>query len=399
MNSLTQKAALAASPLLVLFAFALPLSTSAGSILAILLVLAWLTSGGMKEKFSEIFHNPVALAVLLYIALHILGLLWTTDLNWGLEILKKQWKLFLFPLFLGLAKKEHTKYYMAAFISAIFIKACKAYLVWLGIITLPPASIFTTMGTTHVMYNPMLALACYIILQNLLFNTNKPVFNYLQIALLLFLSCNMFVTVGRTGQIAFFVFLAIALFQFFYKRSKIMLLAGLISIPLLITATYQCSSTFKGRVDLAITEIDNYESCAITSVGLRVWFYQNSLLLIKEKWLTGVGTGDFPSAYAEINKTHSPVMPDTDNPHNQYLLVSAQFGIAGFITLIAIFFSQLVLAFKKRDRLTPLRQAFPIFFLVIMLAESYLQVYSTGFLFSLFSSFLYKDFSEQPSMT
>ena len=399
MNSLTQKAALAASPLLVLFAFALPLSTSAGSILAILLILAWLTSGRMKEKFSEIVHNPVAIAVLLYIILHILGLLWSDDLNWGLRILKKQWKLLLFPLFLTLVKKEHTKYYMAAFVSAIFLKACKAYLVWLGIITLPPTSIFTTLGTTHVMYNPMLALACYIILQNLLFGTNTPLTRCLQIALLLFLSCNMFVTVGRTGQVAFFVFLAVALFQYFYRLSKMKLMAGLILLPLLITATYLCSSTFRDRTNLAVTEIQHHESYKITSVGLRVWFVKNTLLLIKENWLTGTGTGDFPGEYAKINKIHSPTMPDTDNPHNQYLLVISQFGIGGFITLIAIFFSQLVQAFKKKDHLTPLRQAFPIFFLVIMLAESYLQVSSIGFLFSLFSSFLYKDFSLQSSTT
>ncbi|MEN8200702.1 MAG: hypothetical protein ABFR63_11595, partial [Thermodesulfobacteriota bacterium] len=46
-----------------------------------------------------------------------------------------------------------------------------------------------------------------------------------------------------------------------------------------------------------------------------------------------------------------------------------------------------------KDDLTPLRQALPIFFLVIMLAESYMQVHGTGLLFSLFSAFLYKQFS------
>jgi len=397
MTSLTQKAAIAASPLLILFTFALPLSTSAGSILAILLLLAWITSGKMPDKFNEILRNPVAIAVLVYILLHVLGLLWTGDLDWGLKILKKQWKLLLFPVFLTIAKKEHTKYYMAAFIAAIFLKACKAYLVWLGIISLPPSSIFTTLGTTHVMYNPMLALACYILLRNLLFAENKPVYKVLQIGLLIFLSCNMFITAGRTGQIAFFVLLAVVLFQYFYKLSKRKLLLGLILLPLLITVTYQCSTTFRGRVDLAITEIKEHKSQKITSVGLRVWFYKNTILVIKENWLTGVGTGDFPAEYAKINKIYSPTLPNTDNPHNQYLLILSQFGIAGFISLISIFFSQLIMAFKQKDALTPLRQAFPIFFLVIMLAESYLMVYGTGFLFSLFSAFLYKNFSHQDS--
>ncbi len=395
MNLLSQKATIAASPLLVLFAFALPLSTSAGSILGILLVIVWLMSGKMRIKFNEIFHNPVAIAVLLYILLHIIGLLWTEDLISGLEILKKQWKLLLFPIFLTLVKKEHTKYYMIAFVSAIFIKACKAYLVWTGILTLPPSSIFTTLGTTHVMYNPMLALTCYILLQNLLFSTNKLLAKWLQIALLLFLSCNMFITVGRTGQIAFFVLIAVILFQYFYRLSKVKLLLGLILLPLLITTTYQCSTTFRDRIDLAITEIKNHDSFEITSVGLRVWFYKNTVILIKQNWPTGTGTGDFPAEYAKINKIHSPLLPDTINPHNQYLLILSQFGLLGFISLISIFISQLIIAFKTKDDLAPLRQAFPIFFLVIMLAESYLMVYGTGFLFSLFSAFLYKNFSQQ----
>ena len=398
MNSLTQKTAVAASPLLILFAFALPLSTSAGSVLAILLLLFWLSSGRMKEKTTEIFHNPVAIAVLLYLFLHIIGLLYSENLGLGIHILKKQWKLLLFPVFLTLVKREHVKYYMIAFVSAIFLMACKAYLVLSGIITLPPSSVFTTEGTTHVTYNPMLALACYIILQNLLFGSNKPVAKYLQIALFLFLSCNMFITAGRTGQIVFFVLLVLTLFQYFHRISKTKLLASLLLIPLLITATYQCSSTFRDRTNQAFTEMQKHKSYEITSVGLRVWFAQNSLQLIQENLLIGTGTGDFAYEYAKINKINSPTIPDTDNPHNQYLLISARFGLAGFITLASIFLCQLVMAFRIKDSLTPLRQAFPVFFLVIMLAESYLQVHVTGLLFSLFSAFLYKDFSRQPSV-
>lgn len=139
------------------------------------------------------------------------------------------------------------------------------------------------------------------------------------------------------------------------------------------------------------------KSQQVTSMGCRVWFYQNTLLLIKNNWLLGTGTGDFPAEYKKINLRHSPAMPNTDNPHNQYLIITAQFGITGLFILLMIFAVQLKTAFTIKDRLTPLRQAFPLFFLVIMLAESYLQVAATGFLFALLSSFLFKDFSIVPS--
>ena len=388
-EQIKEKATSAASPLLIVFAFVLPLSTSAGSILAILLILAWFLSGNFDEKLKIISRNPVAIIVLFYILLHIIGLLWTEELYWGLHILEKQWKLLLFPILLTLAKKDHTKYYLSAFVVAIFIKACKAYLVWLGFISLPPGSIFTTYATSHVIYNPMLALAIYIVGQNLLFSKNKPLAMWLQIGLIIFLSCNMFITAGRTGQVAFFVLLTITLFQFFYPRSKKCLFICLFLLPFLVISIFQCSPTFKNRINTAITEIQNSGSMEITSMGCRFWFYQNTMQLLKKHWMVGAGTGDFPAEYAKINTLQSPIMPNTDNPHNQYLLVTSQFGMIGLITLFAIFLTQFSLAFKNRDALTPLRQAFPIFFLVIMMAESYLQVYETGFLFSLFSAFLY----------
>lgn len=391
MNYTTHTAKMLASPLLILFAAAIPLSTTAGTVLGILLILVWILSGDFKKKITVIVHNPVAVAVLFYLFLHLLGLLWTEDLDWGLLVLQKQWKLLLLPILLTLAKTEHTKYYLSAFIAAIVIMACKAYLVWLGLISLPPGSIFTTSGTSHVTYNPMLALAIYVVGQNILFGKSGPAILWPKVFLFLFLSCNMFITVGRTGQAVFFVLLAVLLFQYCYPRSKKMLCLGIILLPLLIGTLFQYNSTFHNRITTAIDEIQDSPAMQITSLGCRLWFYKNTFLLLKEHWLVGAGTGDFPLEYAKINQQHSPEMPNTDNPHNQYFLISAQFGILGLISLLAIFVIQLLVAFRKDDSLRPIRQAFPIFFLVIMLAESYLQVFETGLLFSLFSSFLYKE--------
>jgi O-antigen ligase len=393
MNNITQKANSAASPLLIIFAFVFPLSTSGGSILAILLVLTWFASGNLKGKLDEISRNPLAIAVLFYLFLHAIGLFWTQDLDWGLHILRKQWKLLLFPVFLTLVRKDHTKYYLSAFVAAIFVESCKYYLIWLGILSLQPGSILTTIGSTHITYSPMLALAIYIVGQNILFEKNRPITICLKTSLFLFLSCAMFISRGRAGQVAFFLLLAVLLFQYFYPRSKKMLVVTILLLPLLAVSIFQYCPTFRSRVNLTVTGIHNFELIENTSMGQRLWFAKNTFLLLKENWLVGTGTGDFPLEYAKINQIHSPGLPNTDNPHNQYLLSTVQFGIVGFISLTAIFLTQLTRAFRKKDPLTLLRQAFPIFFLVIMLAESYLQVYETGFLFSLFSSFLYKDLS------
>ena len=392
LTSISRKAEQLASPLLILFAFSFPLSTSAGSVTAMLVILAWILSGNFRQKFREIGKNPVAIAVLCYIALNAAGLLWTDDMHWGIKILKKQWKLLLFPIFLTIVRKEHIHYYLFAFIAAIFLIACKAYLVWLGFITLPPGSVFTTEGTSHVIYNPMLALTIYILLQKLIFSKNSTPVACLLSFLVFFFSCNMFITVGRTGQIAFFVLLIILLFQAFYQTSKKKLLFGLLLLPLLIAAIFQFSPTFRSRINVALTEIQEMKTQAFTSVGCRVWFVQNSCKLLEGNRIVGIGTGDFPREYAKINEIYSPLMPVTNNPHNQYLLTMTLFGFVGLSLLLGIFASQLIYGRKQQDALSHLRLAFPIFFLLIMLAESYLLVHATGLLFSLFSALLYKDF-------
>ena len=398
LRTISSKADNLASPLLILFAFSFPLSTSAGSVSGMLVILAWILSGNFREKCIEIGKNPVAVAVLIYIGLNAVGLLWTEDMYWGMKTLKKQWKLLVFPIFLTIVRREHTDYYLYAYIAAIVILACKAYLVWLGVISLPPDSVFTTEGTSHVIYNPMLALAIYILLEKLIFSAERPAGKFMLVFLVLFLSYNMFITVGRTGQAAFFLFLIILLFQAFYKSSKAKLLVGLLLLPVLVAAIYQFSPTFKNRITLALTEIQQMQTQAFTSVGCRVWFAQNSCKLLQENPLMGVGTGDFPSEYEKINKRYSPLMPDTNNPHNQYLLSTVQFGFTGLLILLGIFGCQLLWGKKQRDGLSHLRMAFPPFFLLIMLAESYLQVHATGLLFSLFSAILYKDFRDRQAI-
>jgi len=142
MTTIQKKAEYLSSPFLILFAFAFPLGTSAGSISAIPVLLAVILTRNYKKKLLKILHNPVAIIVLFYIALHVVGLLWSEDVVWGLHVLRKQRMLLLFPIFLTIARKELSNYYMAAFVSTIVLKASQVYLVWMGLITPALLSIF-----------------------------------------------------------------------------------------------------------------------------------------------------------------------------------------------------------------------------------------------------------------
>jgi len=376
--------------LVALLAFALPLSTSALSILAVLILVVWLVEGGYREKWRTIIANPVAVAVLAYLALFGIGLLWSSELASGLDVLKKYWKLMLLPIFLTALRWEWRRVYLGSFVAGMTVAMTITYLAWFGLVHYSDVSTtHLTRGTFHVIYNPLLALAIYLVSHELAWGQVRPMVRWPLIGLVCLMIVNMFITEGRAGQMAFFVLTGLFCLQNFCKNILKGVLILTFCLPAIFAAGYQFSTTFHARVDRACTEIAHCQSNPNTSVGLRLLFWQNSWEIIKkEPWL-GVGTGDFKSAYAEINKRQSPDMEATDNPHNQYVFVLCQLGLLGLLGLLGIFGAQIRHALLRQDGWERVRLAFPLLFLTIMLTESYLIISGTGFLFSLFSAVLY----------
>lgn len=399
LNIFQQKAGRVNAWLLALMALALPLSTSALSILAILILVVWLLEGGVRDKLRVINHHPVTLAVLVYLALYVLGLLWTEDLASGLDVIKKYWKLMLLPVFLTAVRWDMRRAYAGFFLAGMTVAMAMTYLAWFGLLHYADlTTTHLTRGTFHVIYNPLLAFAIYLLLHELLWGKIRSVLRWPLVGLAVLMIFNMFITEGRSGQMAFFVLLGLLVLQIFRKN---ILYAGLIItflLPAIFTACYQLSPVFQGRVDRACAEVMQFQTDPNTSVGLRLLFWQNSWEIIKENPWLGVGTGDFQSAYAEVNQKQSAPIRATDNPHNQYILVLCQLGLLGLAALAGIFVTQIQQALRpSQDDWGRLRLAFPLFFLTIMVAESYLIIAETGFLFSLFSAVLFVRRTPEPA--
>jgi O-antigen ligase len=89
----------AARYLAIAIGFTLPISTALDNVLLALLLACWLASGRWETKYNTIRGNPVALAALAYLALMVLGLLWSPDpLQDGLTYLKKFSQLMLIAI-------------------------------------------------------------------------------------------------------------------------------------------------------------------------------------------------------------------------------------------------------------------------------------------------------------
>jgi len=385
--------------LLIFLGFLLPLTVFGANFVIVFICCIWLISGNYKTKLNLIFSSKLMLASLLFFGLHVVGMLWTEDLQWGLHIIHKMWYFFLlWPILFTLVKKDYIKYYVGAFLLAITFTEILSYLVWFEIIPeFRHAKIWNpTPFMSHISYNPILAFAIYLISHQVLFQDKlSKLKRYIYFSLAITMSINMFITGGRAGHVMYFVMLSILIFQYFnYKKIRSLILI-MIVIPSIFYTAYQSSDIFNKRVDMAVENTLNYSENKGSSVGRRITWAINSWDIIKKNLIIGVGTGDLPSEYKKINQINSPALPNINNPHNMYTLVLIQLGLLGFFSFFSIFYYQIKLSFRSSDKyIRDVGITLPVLFLVIMFSDSYLLGHYTSLMFIFFSSFLYKDFEK-----
>jgi len=393
--------------LLIILAFLMPLTVFGANLIIVIICLLWLLSGEYTSKFNQIIDNKFILASILFFSLHVLGLLWTQNLNWGLHIVHKMWYfLLLLPVLFTIVRKDYIKFYISAFLLAITFTEIASYLVWFEVVE--PFKNATVRNPTpfmsHISYNPILAFATYLVLHKVFFNKKltKLMFSFYSLFGLT-MTFNMFITGGRAGQVSFFVMLSILIFQFFdYQKIKSLIVIFIV-VPGIFLSSYLLSDIFKDRVDMAIDEVATFSvtkgfdpiTQSHTSVGVRLAMTLNSWEVIKKNPLIGIGTGDFPTEYAKINQINTPKLPNAENPHNMYILVLMQLGLLGLSSMLIMIYYQIRLSFNSPVKLIrDVGITLPLMFLVIMLSDTYLLGHYTTLMYVFFSAFLCKDFEK-----
>jgi len=96
----------------------------------------------------------------------------------------------------------------------------------------------------------------------------------------------------------------------------------------------------RGRIYEFLWGFDNYRSTGNptgSTLMQRLEFWKASLGIIRENWLTGVGTGDMNLAFdAQYEKMHTKLAPDQRwRSHNQFLSIFIGFGIFGLLWFLA----------------------------------------------------------------
>ncbi|MCU0951184.1 MAG: O-antigen ligase family protein [Burkholderiaceae bacterium] len=147
----------------------------------------------------------------------------------------------------------------------------------------------------------------------------------------------LFAQSGRSGALAVLVMAGVTVLMLLRGRAR---LVAVIALPLLASAAYAASPMLQKRFTQAIHETRNAAHLPeYTSMGVRVIIWQTTADLIAQRPVLGTGLGGFPAAYAQrIGATYRDgwkALPTAD-PHNQYLFLWAEAGIAGLLGLLAL---------------------------------------------------------------
>jgi O-antigen ligase len=158
----------------------------------------------------------------------------------------------------------------------------------------------------------------------------------------------LFMVLGRTGYAILIVLLTwlawVLPVRYMRLRGKRwgwrQVLATVFGFLFFIAVIFSVSSRLQNRVELVVSESQAWQTrqARSTSTGDRLDFYYNTLKIVQQHPVFGVGVGGFSAAFA--HQVEGKDVLKTSNPHNEYLMISAQTGLVGLIFLLHLFYTQ-----------------------------------------------------------
>jgi len=324
--------------------FSIPISTSLDNILLALLLALWLLEGRFREKVSAALDNPIVIPALMLFGIYVLGLFYGVA-TWhdALGSLKKAANLLLILVMIPIFKKEKIRdFAIWGFLAAVCLTMLLSYLIWVGVIE--PNNFFKgdqnepVVFKLRITHSLLMAYGAYLFLLKARQCISKPLGILFGVLALAALYNVIFMVASKTGYVV-----ALALGIYFIVSHWRLRSIGIVALLLMILfgVIYQLPSSAPHQ---RLLSMYNEAKCwqpgqsNRSSTGCRLDYITNSLKLIQKNPVLGVGTGGFEGAYAALVKDTKIEL--SDNPHNEYLLVTVQTGVMGLGLMLWLFIVQ-----------------------------------------------------------
>ena len=301
-------------------------------------VVAFLASGQAVVRLKRVLSRPSIYWAVLFLGIVLIGTTYAS-VPWAVRWMDlSKWRTILwFVLVLAIFdERRWRERLLIMFIAGTAVGAVASSAAAAGWITLwrPPENLLRISGTQGMAFACAALICTWAILEAELMGQVPWVWPLLGVV---YVTNIVFVTDSRSGYAILGLGLCVLLSWKASWRGRSLIVAGLL---LALGLALAVSPRMYGKVQLAVTEwAHESELEGLTSFGIRRVWYLNTVEVIGEHWLVGVGTGGFPDAYREHIAGKYPADDwrslATTDPHNQYLGIFAQQGIGGLLVFLA----------------------------------------------------------------
>jgi len=340
---------------LIVAGFLFPFSVAATNIALGVVLALGLVSGFWWKGARLCWKHYTVLTIIfcVYMALLLLGLLWSLDLEWGLHVLGRHWFWLLIPIVVALLKEEKwRKVFLVSLSSGLALNLvyCVLQMYEFVEVTTDGSSADDATGHIgHIGFGLVYSIwAAWLLHLGLIWTERK---RWLAWGLAAWSYIMVFSAQGRSGYLIAVALMLCVLIKWLFdsKNWRIVLpiAAGFILIVLVVVM-----GPGKERLQgtwLAFTQIEQQEDLnwrdssdnAILATQSRFQMWQTSIDIWQEHPLLGVGTGGLPQAVVDLNKQYqvseSTITTQTfAHPHNQYLLNLIRWGPLGLLLLLVL---------------------------------------------------------------
>jgi len=376
-------------------AFAAPLSWKATRTTAILIILTRILQPNLVDFIKQVRQSKFLTALVLFSSYQLTTLLWTETPYEVEHVYTRGYLLwFAIPIVALSLQVERIRTVITIFLFSMIVSQVAAYGMYFDLWTIngrgsenPSPFIY------HTDYSMFLAVAT-IILLNRLYSQIYSIPQKIILGVFFVTTVgNLFISLGRIGQLSFAVAIMVAGILHYRFRLKT-LFVSVFFIATIFVAAYQASPVFQHRVAMGVSDIENIRQGDLnTSWGIRVAYILLGTEIIKENPIIGVGIGDVLSSAREyVEREKFDFLQDEVKAfikngfhfHNEYLMVAIQSGIVGLILFFAMFYWYFFLPIKDVE-IKQLSLLFGIILLVGFVADPFITFGDSRALFLLFA--------------
>jgi len=390
--------------LVVVLAFSLPLYRAWTSLAATLIIILWFFQGDLSRRFRRLKRHRLTLAVIGFVALNLLSLLWTEDVLAGLDYWEKYTYLLLVPVVASSVRPKVATWSLAALAAGTVLSVSLMPVIIIADIRFGRAHPGNPAATmSHLDYSMVLAAVAVLILVHLAHATLRPRRRVIWIMAFVVVVGGLLLNIGRSGQVAFIATLPILVPLLLHRQPVRLRVAAVLGVVAAVVLVYAVVPRFQDRVDAARVEIRTavVEQHIDSNQGKRVAGAIVAGAIVAEHPLLGTGIGGNMPAFQHLLETRFPEFHDAvgwfPHFHNQYLQLATELGAVGLVSLLTIF-ATFVAGRYRRPKARAAAVALTCVYLVGFFGDPFFHKQITLVLFALAAGIISADdevFSEQ----